>query len=502
MISALRYFLKKINSKNRSLFSDYIEKIDITLLSLVFDNTGMFIPFRFNLRSAIQLYSINNLNRKSYRRDTRMMNKDTFIIGFMLFALFFGAGNLIYPPVLGLHSGSSFITAIAGFVITGIGLPILAVTAISFVKKDAREIANRVHPLFGILFTTAVYLAIGPFFGIPRAATVGYEMSIEPFLNNVSPYTLLLFTSVFFIFVFFISLNPSKMVDRIGQYLTPILLLSITALVIGAIILFDQPATAPTSDYASSPFFKGFVEGYLTMDAIAALAFGIIVVNAFKERGISTQKGLITATLKAGLVAGVGLITVYTSIGWIGTKVAGSASFSNGGEILSHAATSIFGTFGTLLLGIIVTLACFTTSVGLVVACAQFFSKLVPISYSLIAFIITFSSFVIANQGLDAIISFSVPVLVFLYPIAIVLIMLTFLRSLFQNRPEVYRGAILFTAVISLNDGITSYGIDIPTVTNYVMKIPLFDIGLGWLLPAIIGGCIGFLVSKLRPQKA
>lgn len=430
------------------------------------------------------------------------MKRDTFIIGFMLFALFFGAGNLIYPPILGVSSGSSFFPAIIGFIITGIGIPILAVTAISYVKNDARELGNHVHPLFGLIFTCLVYLAIGPFFGIPRAATVGYEMSVEPLLQNTSSAALLLFTSIFFLAVLFVSLNPSKMVDRIGQLLTPILLLSIAALVIGGLILFNQPLPTASGDYAQNPFFTGFVEGYLTMDAIAALAFGIIVVQTFKERGLSAKADIIKATLKSGTIAGVGLAIVYASLGWISARMPNGSSFVNGGEILSEAATQIFNTSGTLLLGIIVTLACFTTSVGLVVAASQFFAKISPVPYKWLAVIITFASYLIANQGLNTIIRFSVPVLVFLYPIAIVLILLTFMQPLFKNKQAVYRGAILFTAIVSLYDGILELGVKMSFISEYMTMLPFSNIGLGWLLPAIIGGFIGWVLSKIQKREA
>ncbi len=429
------------------------------------------------------------------------MNKDVFIIGFMLFALFFGAGNLIYPPVLGMEAGTSYPGAIIGFVITGVGLPILAVTAIAFVKNDARELANRVHPTFGIIFTSVIYLAIGPFFGIPRAATVGFEMSVEPFLNSdTSSIALLLFTSIFFLFVYIVCLNPSKMVDRIGQYLTPILLISIVGLIVGGFFLLDSPQASPINKYQESPLFTGFVEGYLTMDAIAALAFGIIVVNAFKERRVENRSDLVQATLKAGAITGIGLIAVYSSIGWIGTKMANSGTYTNGGEILSAAANSMFGTLGALLLGVIVTLACFTTSVGLIVACGQFFAKITPISYQWLVLIITIGSFLIANQGLNTIISISVPVLVFLYPIAIVLILLTFLHKLFHGNQGVYRISILFTAIVSLYDGMAEFGFDMSAITPIMEKLPFFQIGLGWLLPAIIGGIIGYLLTK-NPSK-
>lgn len=427
-----------------------------------------------------------------------IVNKDTFIIGFMLFALFFGAGNLIYPPTLGIESGTSYWAAISGFVITGVGLPILAIIAMSFVKRDARELADRVHPLFGLIFTSIVYLAIGPFFGIPRAATVAYEMSVEPFAGGTSSIALFIFTTTFFILVFFVSLNPSKMVDRVGQLLTPILLIAIIALSVGGFLLLKQPLSAPIAKYANAPFFTGFVEGYLTMDAIAALALGLIVVTAFRERGVTTQRELITATIKAGLVTGIGLAAVYASIGWIGAKMATQGSYSNGGEILSSAANVLFGDFGTLLLGLIVTLACFTTAVGLIVALGQFFSNITRFSYKTIVLIAVIASYIIANQGLTTIISYSVPVLVFIYPITIVLILLTFTQKLFNGSKSVYRGAILLTAIVSIYDGLIEFGFELPALTSVMEKLPFFTIGLSWLLPAIIGALIGLLLSKAK----
>lgn len=424
------------------------------------------------------------------------MNKNTFIVGFMLFALFFGAGNLIYPPILGIESGTAYWSAIGGFIITGVGLPVLAVMAISFVKEDARELANKVHPMFGLIFTSIVYLAIAPFFGIPRAATVAYEMSIMPFID-ASPIILLAFTLIFFIVVCLTSLNPSKVVDWIGKMLTPILLLSILGLIVGGLILLNSPLTEPTGNYTTAPFSTGFIEGYLTMDAIAALAFGIIVVNAFKARGAQTQRELVTATGKAGIITAIALTTVYVALGWIGGKMATLGEFTNGGEILSAAANHMFGSFGALLLGIIVALACFTTCVGLVVAAGQFFAKVTPLSYKTVVYIVTLGSFIIANQGLETIISYSVPVLVFIYPIAIVLIILPFVSKIINLSQAFYRGAILFTAIISLYDGLTELGIDMSFISPLIEKLPFFEISLGWIIPAIIGGLIGVAINKL-----
>ncbi|SDK17169.1 branched-chain amino acid:cation transporter, LIVCS family [Sediminibacillus albus] len=427
------------------------------------------------------------------------MGRQTFLIGFMLFALFFGAGNLIYPPTLGLEAGTSYWPAIAGFILTGVGLPILAISAIALVNEDATELGNKIHPMFGLIFTSVIYLAIGPFFGIPRAANVAFEMGILPAFQPDSgqlSMLLLLFTSIFFILVYWFSLNPSKLVDRIGQWLTPCLLIAVAALCIGGFLQLSSPVKPPESKYITTPFFTGFVEGYLTMDAIAALAFGIIVVTAFKERGIQTKKEMVISTLKAGLISGAALTIVYGSLGWIGAKMALQGSFENGGQILSSATQLVYGNFGLLLLGTIVALACFTTSIGLTVACGQFFARITRFSYAKIVAIISIVSFLVANLGLNQIIAVSVPVLVTIYPIAIVLVLLAFLDKWFNGSPLVYRGAILLTSIVSIYEGLDALGLDLGGIQSLVEHLPLFSVGLGWLLPAVIGASIGGFIDQ------
>lgn len=426
------------------------------------------------------------------------MEKQTFLTGFMLFALFFGAGNLIYPPTLGIEAGTSYWTALIGFILTGVGLPILAIAAVAIVSNDEIEIGNQVHPKFGLIFSSIIYLAIGPFFGIPRAANVAFEMGVLPLTNQLKPSLLLFgFTIVFFLIVFWLSLNPSKLVERIGQWLTPALVLAIAALSIGGIILLDADVTAPTTNYESSPFFTGFIQGYLTMDAIAALAFGIIVVTALKGQGITSKKRLVVSTIKSGLISGIALAVVYGAIGWIGTQMAMKGSFKNGGQILSTAAELMYGEYGKLLLGIIVLLACLTTSVGLTVACGQFFSTKTRLRYRSVVGVISIISFFIANLGLNQIISFSIPVLVTIYPIAIVLIVLTFLNA----STTVYRLVILFTAFISMLDGLGAFGLSFATENAFVEGLPFYSLGLGWLIPAIIGAVLGFLYDMIITKR-
>ncbi|OIJ17641.1 branched-chain amino acid transport system II carrier protein [Anaerobacillus alkalilacustris] len=426
-----------------------------------------------------------------------MKMKDTLLVGLMLFALFFGAGNLIYPPFLGMEAGSSFWPAMIGFVITGVGLPIITIAAIALVKGGAEGLASRVHPLFSFVFITAVYLAIGPFFAIPRGATVAFEMSVKPFADGST--FLLFFSIIFFTLVYFVSLNPSKMVDRIGQWLTPALLLAIIALAVASFFNLEYVPGAPSAKYEASPFFTGFIEGYLTMDTIAALAFGIIVITAFKEKGITDQRILLKQSVKAGIIAGIGLAFVYISIGWMGVKMTGLGSYENGSSILSSAANLLFGPNGKMLLGLIVLLACFTTCVGLTIACSQYFTKHTSkISYKTSVTAIVLFSLFVSNLGLNQIITLSVPVLVMVYPLTIVLVTLVFLDRLFKGSQMVYRGTVLFTGLVSLYDGLSMYGLQITFIQRFIDQLPLAQLGLAWFLPAIVGGFVGFFLEKMK----
>lgn len=418
----------------------------------------------------------------------------------MLFALFFGAGNLIFPPFLGMEAGTSFWPAIIGFVITGVSLPVLAVIAVSLSKNGILSIGSRVHPVFGLIFAIVAYLAIGPFFGIPRGASVAFEMGAAPFLADSSNKgTLFIFMAVFFIVVYILSLNPSKLVDRIGQWLTPILLLAVAVLCIVALAAFNAPLSAPTEKYAEAPFVTGFIEGYLTMDTIAALAFGIVVMNTFASRGVRDQASKVKFTIAAGLIAGVGLSVVYISIAWIGAKMELTEQFTNGGELLTAVSEALFGEGGRALLGIIIGLACLTTCIGLTSATAQFFAEKWPaVSYKGFVAILTIISFLIANMGLTQIIAISVPILTVIYPFAIILVLLAFLHPFVQlSSRAIHIGAILMTALFSLNDGLAAIGWPDTWLHQAISWVPFFSSGLGWVLPAVAGGIGGYIVSLL-----
>lgn len=434
---------------------------------------------------------------------SQLSRKDLYIIGLMLFALFFGAGNLIFPPFLGFQAGINFWPAILGFVATGVGLPLLAVIAIAMTKDGVAEMGNRVHPVFSLVFSITAYLSIGPFFGIPRGANVAYEMSIKPFLGDspANTWILLLFSFLFFALVYWVCLNPSKLVERIGSILTPLLLAAIALLVVGSLYNLDGKSAGTTGKFASAPFAAGFLEGYLTMDTIAALAFGIIVINSIQLKGVTDRSSIVKLTLKAGLIAAGGLALVYVALGLLGTKMPADQAYENGVEILTESASLMFGTFGMVLLGLIVTLACFTTCVGLVAACGQFFAKLFPkVSYVKFATVITIVSFLFANLGLNQIITISVPVLTVIYPITIVLVTLSLLDKFFDGQKGVYMGAVLTAFIISAFDVATSFGMTMPGFQPFIQSLPLAKQGLGWLVPALIGGAAGYLFNRFSAK--
>lgn len=429
------------------------------------------------------------------------------VLGSMLFALFFGAGNLIFPPMLGQMAGEQVWSANAGFLLTGVGLPLLAVAAFVFSgEQDLRSLSSRVHPVFGLGFTVALYLAIGPFFAMPRTGTVSFEIGVKPLLPEGSHTVgLAVFTIVFFLASCLLSLNPSKIIDIVGKVLTPLMLIFIALLIIAAAVYPIAGFTSPDESYASNAFFKGFQEGYLTLDALAATIFGIIVVNALKDRGVKQKSELVSSCIKAASIAAVLLAIIYTSLSYIGaSSVGGLGVLENGAAVLAAVSSHYFGAYGSVLLALIVTMACITTSVGLITACATFFQGLFPkVSYKTIAVILSAFSAVVANIGLSGLIKVSVPVLMMLYPLVIVLVALTFLNPLFKSRSEVYQGAMLLTFLVSLFDGLKAAGVEITFVEKIFSEIlPFYGVGLGWLLPAIVGGLGGLIVAKFSGRRS
>ncbi|MCA0986371.1 branched-chain amino acid transport system II carrier protein [Guptibacillus algicola] len=436
--------------------------------------------------------------------EAKLSKKETFTIGLMLFALFLGAGNMIFPPALGQSAGENIGEAIIGFLITGVGLPLLGVTAIGLTGGSLKDIASRVHPSFGLLFTAILYLAIGPFFGIPRTGTVAFEIGVVPFLSetvNPTGLPLVIYTLIFFGFTFWFALNPTQLVDRIGNILTPLLIVVLGSLIIGAFVSLPNDLSTPAEGYQSGVFFKGFLDGYLTMDAIAALVFGIVIIKAVNDRGVTNKKVVAFSVLKAGLLAALGLTIIYLSLAFIGaSSLDVVTSAENGGVILSNVANYLYGTFGTVLLGAAITFACLTTSIGLVTACGEYFSKAYPkLSYKMVILIVTVFSAFIANLGLTQLIAFTVPVLIAIYPIAIILIFLTFINYIIPLHHYIYKWAIFLTVIVSIPKALEGANLPIPGL-EFLHYLPLYSEGIGWLIPALAGILIGVITASTDRQ--
>jgi len=431
--------------------------------------------------------------------DLKLSRTNYIVLGFTSFALFFGAGNLIFPAELGQYSGTKLFIAAFGFAITGVGLPLLGIMAIGFSNSNnLQALASRVHPIYGVLFTVMLYLTIGPFFAAPRTGAVAYEIGFAPFISeNNLDLGLFIFTVVFFGITLWLSLNPAKLVDRIGKILAPALVILLAVLLITSFINPMSAIEEAKEAYITAPFATGFIEGYNTMDALASLVFGIIIINAVSQMGVKSRKGILSATGKAGFVAVALLGLIYLGIAYLGATTTGALGlFDTGGPVLSGAASHYFGTVGVVLLAILITLACLTTSIGLMTACGEYFNILFPgISYKVFVTLFTLLTFGIANFGLEQIINYSLPVLMFLYPLAIAIIILAFTSPLFKHKQIVYILTIIVTFLVSIIDGIKTlcetleidyYNWLAPIINTYEKYLPMYEEGLGWFVPFMI----------------
>ncbi|MCI5836398.1 MAG: branched-chain amino acid transport system II carrier protein [Veillonellaceae bacterium] len=425
-------------------------------------------------------------------------------IGLMLFALFFGAGNLIFPASLGQNAGSNFPEAILGFLITGVGLPLLGVIAVGISgNKDLQDLASRVHPVFGLVFTLLLYLTIGPGFAIPRTGTVSYEIGIRPFLGaGAGNMELAAFLAVFFVISWWFSISPNKLVDRIGRTLTPLLLLMLAVLVAKSLVTPIGLPQPPTDAYATSSvaLAQGFLDGYNTMDALASIVFGFLIIKAVRQYGAEFESDIANATFRSGLIAAVCLGVVYIFIANIGaTSVSGIGLQETGAPVLSLSTQYYFGAPGAVILAIIVLLACLTTSIGLITSCASYFTELIPqLSHRAWVTVFAAVSFFIGMFGLSTIISAAIPVLMFLYPLTMVLIALTFLAPLFHNRQAVFLTTMLFTMIPALYDGLRTAGFELETATQWMEgNLPLFGFGLGWVSFSVIGFILGWVYTAV-----
>ena len=424
-------------------------------------------------------------------------------IGMMLFALFFGAGNLIFPAALGQQAGSNVGWALLGFVLTGVGLPLLGVAAMGYSScKDVEELASRVHPIYGLLYTISLYLSIGPMFATPRTGTVAYEIAIKPFTEGLSMNMEPIFLALFFGVSLWLSISPQKLVNRIGNILTPALLLVILLLIVKSFItpLGGYAVPQPTYGDASKAVLQGFLDGYNTMDALASVVFAILVIDFVRLSG-ATSRAVVTKTvMEVGAIAVALLGIVYVFIANIGaTSVERFGLFDTGAPVLSVSANYLFGGFGQIILAIIVLLACLSTSIGLITSCGTYFHKLTPkISYKLYVVIFSVAAFGLSMFGLKTIISAAIPVLMLLYPLTIVIILLALVHNVFGGRRCVYAWTMAFTMISALMTGLETAGIAPATLEQlFTQYIPFQAAGMGWVSFAVLGFVVGLIHKGL-----
>ena len=432
-----------------------------------------------------------------------LSKKDLLLVSLMLFSLFFGAGNLIFPPFLGQSAGNATWVAMAGFFITAVGFPVLGVIAVA--KSDGLyNLAKRVNHTFAVIFTALIYLSIGPGLGIPRAGSLPFEMAVAPYIPESVSKTLalFLFSLVFFAVAYWLALSPSKLVDRMGKVLTPALLLLIAVIFISSLFKPLGSYSEAAVEYSSNPFLKGFLEGYLTMDTIAALNFGIVISLTIKSRGVKEEKYVISSSIKAGVIAGVLLMIIYSMLAHLGATSGGLyGTTENGAATLTNVVSHIFGKPGLVLLAVIFTLACLTTSVGLITSCSQYFSTLTSkISYKKWVMILVLSSMMLANMGLTTILSISVPVLNAIYPIAIMLIVLGILNKYIKSNSTIYGMTIFFTGIVSTLDALRQVGLNLGFLNILLSKLPLYDQGLSWFVPTLVGLSLGYLLTIAKSK--
>lgn len=412
----------------------------------------------------------------------------------MLFAFFLGAGNIIFPPLAGQLAGENVLSAMLGFLVTAVGLPLITIVAVAIAGGTWSHLTKDLPVKAATLMAVLIFIIIGPAFAAPRTGLVAYEMAVKPFLIDAGQTSLTLFSILFFVVAMFFAWSQGKLIDVIGKFLTPTLMIGLLILAVAVFVNPQGDILAAQGDYVDQAFTKGFLEGYNTMDTFASLMFGMLLVEAIKNKGVTDQKATTKYLIYAGTIAAIGLAVVYISLFYLGaTSLTVAADAENGGVILALYTHALFGSSGQMVLSLIVLLACLTTAIGLVSACSDYFSSITRVPYKVWVIVVGSSCALVANVGLSQLITLSVPMLFALYPIAIALVALTFTRKWMPNPQLSYRVVMLVSLCFALLDAAKVAGVDVSAFN----MLPMFEYGMAWVLPtasAII--CMCFIGSK------
>ncbi len=412
--------------------------------------------------------------------------KDLMVVGFALFAMFFGAGNLIFPPYLGIEAGSSWFTGFIGFLFADGGLALLAVIAATRFKGDTSKMFDRAGHKLSIVLGSAIVICIGPLLAIPRTAATTYEMGILPTIgpgfNNI------LFSIIFFALTLVLTIKPSKVVDIVGQFLTPALLIALAILIVKGII--SPLGEIRPDSLVPAVFSEGVNQGYQTMDTLAATVFSTIVIVSIMDKGYKEESQMVKATIGAGAIAVIGMGLVYGGLCYLGATVSTKYGMDVEQTALIVSITeALLGQTGKVLLAIIVALACLTTSIGLTSAAGRYFSTLTngKLKYEHIVIGVCIFSAVVSNFGVSTIIKFSAPILSIVYPATITLIILSLFGNKIKN-DNVFICATYMALIISV---LTIMGV------KAVVTLPGYQFGFNWIVPVVVAAIIGnFIPSK------
>ena len=418
---------------------------------------------------------------------------DSIVVGFALFSMFFGAGNVIFPPYLGFGAGTQWVNGFLFYFIADIGLALFALFTLLKVG-GSENITGRIGSVASNILMSAIILCIGPMVAIPRTAATTFEMSVAPLISGVSP---VVFSVAFFIVVLLLSIRQSAVIDVVGKVLTPALLIGLLVLIIKGII---SPLGSIVNPHVDSSFVivNGIKSGYQTMDVLAALAFGIIILKSAQEKGYSDARESSKMIRAAAVIAGVLLLIVYFGLTYLGATSASLFSLGiSRAELVIGIVERLLGKVGLVIFAVVVALACMTTAVALVSSAASFFEKLTKgrLSYAALVIIICVFSAVISNLGLDRIVAVASPILDIVYPPTLVLIALSWFGDRLSR--GVYRWAVIGALIASVLSTLSLYGVSVPIVNT----LPLASLGLGWIVPAAGFGIVAYVISRLRKMR-
>lgn len=438
--------------------------------------------------------------------NTKLSPMQTFTIGLMLLAMFLGAGNIIFAPLVGQQAGRSSFVPMSAFLLTGVGLVLLAIIVLARAGGRVEPLSDRVHPWFSRGFCALMFLALGPLYVIPRTGSVVYEIAIKPHMEvsaDASQVILLIFSTAFTALTIYLSLDTGKLVNRLGKLITPVFSVLLLLIIGKSLITPMGTPQDPVEPYLSGAFLKGFTEGYFTMDALAALVFGGVFIQSIRAVGVTKPSEITKVFIKAGIITVVGLSLLHISMAWIGaSSVEAIGYLDNGGAVLAESSRYLLGTAGVVAMGVIVFLTGVTTNIACLSSVSEYFGNTMPsISYRVWVYIFGVAGLLFTNFGLKTVLETAIPLLMFLYPLAITLILLVLCNRLFSGYQSVYVGAMVGAGFIAVFDAVKSAGFFVEQIDSTLGFIPMFLQGGGWIIPALIGAGLGYVVARLRKEE-